>query len=133
MHVDRNHSWAKRYNNDSPPAGQCGGQNFTGRAVSRAAIEDERMLFGHNTNVTVGGVIVHVQTEDRGANRAVLDTTVHYRGRVLHRRTSRYDDLLPLDPDREHALKLRLDDQHGTVVDELRTGKLAICLASSRV
>jgi hypothetical protein len=101
---------------------------FHGPAVFGAAIEGERMLFGHNTNVTVGGVIVHVQTEDRGANRAVLDTTVHYRGRVLHRRTSKYDDLLPLDPDREQALKVRLDDQHATVVNELRSGKLAVQL-----
>ncbi len=86
------------------------------------------MLFGHNTNVTVEGVIIHVQTEDRGANRAVLDTTVHYRGRVLHRRTSKYDDLLPLDPDREQALKIRLDDQHATVIEELRSGKLTVQL-----
>lgn len=84
------------------------------------------MLFGHNTNVTVGGVVIHVQTEDRGVNSAVIDTTVYYRGRVLHRRTSKYHDLLPLDPDREQALKLRLDDQHGTVVDDLRSGKLAV-------
>ena len=84
------------------------------------------MLFGHNTNVTVDGVVIHVQTEVRGINSAVIDTTVYLRGRVLHRRTSKYHDLLPLDPDREQALKLRLDDQHGTVVAELRSGKLTV-------
>jgi hypothetical protein len=84
------------------------------------------MLFGHNTNVTVDGVVIHVQTEDRGTNSAVLDTTVYYRGRVLHRRTSKYSDLLPLDPERERALKVRLDGQHAAVVDELRSGKLAV-------
>jgi hypothetical protein len=87
------------------------------------------MLFGHNTNVTVSGVVIHVQTEDRGTNSAVLDTTVYYRGRVLHRRTSKYTDLLPLDSDRERALKIRLDDQHATVVEELRSGKLAVQVA----
>src|ERR1035438_4032013 len=84
------------------------------------------MLFGHNTNVTVDGTVFHVQTEDRGIATAVLDTTVHCRGRVLHRRTSKYQDLLPLDADREQALKIRLDDQHYTVVEELRTGALKI-------
>jgi hypothetical protein len=84
------------------------------------------MLFGHNTNVTVDGTVFHVQTEDRGIANAVLDTTVHCRGRVLHRRTSKYHDLLPLDADREQALKIRLDDQHYTVVEELRTGALKI-------
>lgn len=84
------------------------------------------MLFGHNTNVTVEGTVFHVQTEDRGTTSAVLDTTVHCRGRVLHRRTTRYTDLLPLDADREQALKIRLDDQHYTVVEELNTGVLKI-------
>jgi hypothetical protein len=84
------------------------------------------MLFGHNTNVTVDGTVFHVQTEDRGITSAVLDTTVHCRGRVLHRRTTKYIDLLPLDADREQALKIRLDNQHYTVVEELNTGALKI-------
>jgi hypothetical protein len=84
------------------------------------------MLFGHNTNVVVAGTTFHVQTEDRGITTAVLDTTVHCRGRVLHRRMTKYHDLLPLDADREQALKIRLDDQHATVVEELRTGILHV-------
>ncbi len=84
------------------------------------------MVFGHNTNVVVGGTIFHVQTEDRGIVTAVLDTTVHCRGRVLHRRMTKYHDLLPLDADREQALKIRLDDQHTTVVEELRSGALHV-------
>jgi hypothetical protein len=84
------------------------------------------MLFGHNTNVMINGTVFHVQTEDRGINTAVLDTTVHCRGRVLHRRTSKYHDLLPLDADREQALKIRLDDQHRTILEELRSGALKI-------
>jgi hypothetical protein len=84
------------------------------------------MLFGHNTNVTVDGTVFHVQTEDRGIATAIIDTTVHCRGRVLHRRTSKYLDLVPLDADREQALKIRLDDQHFTVLEELRTGALVV-------
>jgi len=84
------------------------------------------MLFGHNTNVTLDGTTFHVQTEDRGVNSAVIDTTVHCRGQVLHRRTSKYTDLLPLDVDKERALKIRLDDQHFTVCEELRSGALKV-------
>ena len=84
------------------------------------------MVFGHNSNVVLGGTIFHVQTEDRGIVTAVLDTTVHCRGRVLHRRMTKYHDLLPLDADREQALKIRLDDQHATVVEELRSGALHV-------
>ncbi len=86
------------------------------------------MLFGHNSNVTVSGVVIHVQTEDRGMHSAMIDTTVYHRGRVLLRRTQSYSDLLPLDADREQALKLRVDDQHATVMQELRSGALAVPL-----
>lgn len=86
------------------------------------------MLFGHNTNVKVGDTTYHVQTEDRGATNALIDTTVYFHGRVLHRRTNNYFDLLPLKPDSEQALKQRLDQQHRTVVEELRTGGLHLPL-----
>src|SRR5260221_3254362 len=90
-----------------------------------------RMLFGHNSNVTVGTAVVHVQTEDRGANHAFIDPTVHWKGRVLHRRTNNYLDLLPLDAERETTLKARLDDQHKTVIEEIRTGALKLTLPAT--
>jgi hypothetical protein len=86
------------------------------------------MLFGHNSNVTVNGTIFHVQTEDRGTANAVIDTTVHCLGRVLHRRKASYLDLLPLNADSEQALKLRLDEQHRAVMEELRSGALQLAL-----
>jgi hypothetical protein len=86
------------------------------------------MLFGHNSNVTAGGTTYHVQTEDRGAANALIDTTVYFRGRVLYRRTNNYFDLLPLNPGHEQALKVRLDEQHRAVVEEIRTGALHLAL-----
>jgi hypothetical protein len=86
------------------------------------------MVFGHNTNVTMGTIVYHVQTEDRGASHALIDTTVYYHGRVLHRRTNSYFDLLPLDTDREQALKLRLDEQHRTVLEEMRAGAIQLSI-----
>jgi hypothetical protein len=86
------------------------------------------MLFGHNTNVKAGETTYHVQTEDRGVANALIDTTVYFSGRVLHRRTNNYFDLLPLSPDREQALKIRLDEQHRAVVEELRSGALHLAL-----
>jgi hypothetical protein len=86
------------------------------------------MLFGHNTNVTAGEATFHVQTEDRGAANALIDTTVYFHGRVLHRRTNNYFDLLPLNADSEQALKLRLNEQHRAVIEELRTGTLHLAL-----
>lgn len=84
------------------------------------------MLFGHNTNITIAGSVYHVQTEDRGTQNALIDTTVYCSGRVLHRRTNNYFDLLPLTPERETALKSRLDAQHNAVLGEMRAGTLSL-------
>ena len=84
------------------------------------------MLFGHNTDVKVGESIYHVQTEDRGTANALIDTTVYCRGRVLHRRTNNYIDLLPLESGREDLLRKRIDDQHRTVTEDIRSGALLL-------
>lgn len=82
------------------------------------------MLFGHNTNVKVGEITYHVQTEDRGTASALIDTTVYFKGRILQRRTNNYFDLLPLDADREATLQLRLDTQHRAVIEDVRGGAI---------
>ena len=84
------------------------------------------MVFGHNSNLKIGALMLHVQTEDRGVVHGLIDTTVYYHGRVLHRKTNSYFDLLPLDDDREQALKLRLDQQHRTLIEEIRSGALQL-------
>jgi hypothetical protein len=86
------------------------------------------MVFGHNTNLKIDGATFHVQTEDRGESHALIDTTVYFQGRVLHRRTNNYFDLLPLDEDRQQALKLRLDDQHRTVIEDIRSGTVQLAI-----
>ncbi len=86
------------------------------------------MLFGHNSNVKAGETTYHVQTEDCGATSALIDTTVYFHGRVLHRRTNNYFDLLPLDADRQQALKRRIEEQHRTVVEVIRTGAMHLAL-----
>jgi hypothetical protein len=86
------------------------------------------MVFGHNSNVKMGGVTFHVQTEDRGDAHALIDTAVYYQGRVLHRRTNNYFDLLPLDEDRLLAVKSRLDQQHDSVVDAIQSGALQLTI-----
>jgi hypothetical protein len=88
------------------------------------------MVFGHNSNVAVGENTVHVQTESRVGAQPVIDTTVHWKGRVLHRRTSNYRDLLPLDAGKEAALKTRIDGQHHAVLEEIRSGALKLAIPS---
>jgi hypothetical protein len=42
----------------------------------------------------------------------------------MHRRTNNYHDLIPLNPDRQEALRLRLNEQHRATVEEIRSGAL---------
>src|SRR5258708_19777726 len=86
------------------------------------------MVFGHNSNLKLGANTLHVQTEDRGGTNCMIDTTVYYLGRVLHRRTNNYHDLLPLTEDNQQALKLRVDEQHRTVLDSIRSGELQLAI-----
>ena len=86
------------------------------------------MVFGHNTNLKLGSNTLHVQTEDRGATYCMIDTTVYYQGRVLHRRTNNYHDLLPMNEDNRQALKLRVDEQHRTVLEAIRSGELPLAI-----
>jgi hypothetical protein len=99
-------------------------------AVRLAGVRRERahtqMLFGHNSNVKIGEMHYHVQTEDRGTSHAVIDTMVYHNGRVLHRRANSYADLLPLDARREEELKQRVSAQHQAILDELRSGSLKL-------
>ena len=55
------------------------------------------MNLGHSSNVQVGETLYHVQTEDRGADHPFIDTTVYASGRLLHRRTTSYYDVLNTD------------------------------------
>jgi hypothetical protein len=89
------------------------------------------MVFGRNTNLKLGDFTFHIQTEDRGESHALIDTVVYYRGRVLYRRANNYFDLLPLDEDRQQALKLRLDEQHRILIEEMRSGALQIKIPST--
>jgi hypothetical protein len=101
----------------------CGAPSALGQVGA-----NPEMLFGHNTNVKAGDTTYHVQTEDRGVAHALIDTTVYFRGRVLHRRTNNYFDLLPLNAVREQALKLRVDEQHRAIVEQIQSGALSVAL-----
>lgn len=107
-------------------SGRISEKQVSATSGGSAGSEYTFMVFGHNTNLKLGNVTFHIQTEDRGQSHALIDTTVYYHGRVMHRRTNNYFDLLPLDEDREQALKLRLDEQHRRVIEEIRSGELQL-------
>jgi len=84
------------------------------------------MASGHNNKAECQGTSYHVQTEVRGAEHPFIDTTVFCGGKVLHRRTNSYHDLLPLTPEGEKTLQQRTDAQHLGILEEIRSGALKL-------
>jgi len=90
------------------------------------------MSFGFNSNVRVGDVVYHVQTEQRGADGAVLDTVVYIAGRVIHRVKTNLSDraahgeLHDGQSRQDSALSVgdRVERQHKDVIAQLESGAL---------
>jgi hypothetical protein len=82
------------------------------------------VIFGFNTEVRLGTAVYHVQTEDKGAQKHIIETTVYMGGRLIHRRKISYEELLDSPNFSEAAIRQRLEEQHRGVLDELRSGSL---------
>jgi len=86
------------------------------------------MNFGFNSNVRVGNAVYHVQTEDRGPAHPFLDTVVYVSGRVVHKRSTSYEDLTGAAEGEALASQLheRLSQQHREVMAQLEAGTLQL-------
>ena len=89
------------------------------------------MSSGFNTDVRVGAQIFHVQTEDRGPIHPVIDTAVYQSGRVLHRRTFSYEQIVGTDAAGMEDLRKRVQDQHRAVIEDIRSGALDAEIAAA--
>jgi len=89
------------------------------------------MPLGHSSNVRVGDILYHVQTEDHGPHRPFMDTTVYCQGRVVHRRSTDYQDLLEMGAELPAFLAKLLEEQHRSVVEEIRAGTLELTTAEA--
>ena len=82
------------------------------------------MIFGFNTDIKVGNIVYHVQTEDRGWKNPVIDTTVYVRGRILAKRYTSYRELMASPGFDEQRLRSMLEEQHRRIIEQVRAGSL---------
>jgi len=84
---------------------------------------------GFNTDIHLGSQVCHVQTEVRGQDHPVVETLVYQQGRVVHRRTLECPDL-PISTShagsQNETLRVRVEEQHRVVIDDLRSGFLKV-------
>lgn len=84
------------------------------------------MSLGFNSDVPVGDDVFHVQTENYGEPQYTIVTLVYHRGRILHRRNSNYSDLIAAPGLSEESLNSRVEGQHRSVIEEIRSGAISI-------
>jgi hypothetical protein len=84
------------------------------------------MSLGFNTKVQLADGLYHVQTEDRGPARPLIDTLVLFQGQVLHRCSRSYQDMLAGGAPAEDWLRSRVEAQHREVLAALRGGVLSL-------
>jgi hypothetical protein len=89
------------------------------------------MSSGFNTDVSVGERVFHVQTEDRGPVKPVIDTVVYQNGRVLHRRALNYGPFMDSPEFNAEFLRQRVEEHHRSVIEDLRSGMLEAEIAAT--
>lgn len=81
------------------------------------------MITGYNTDVRHGNRVYHVQTEDKGLSNPKVETLIYVGGEILDSYRSAYDDMLAKGPLEEGALQARMDEQHKSIIRDIKAGK----------
>lgn len=81
------------------------------------------MITGYNTDVEHGGVVYHVQTEDKGLDTPIILSLVYTGGAILASKRSPYDDLIANGFDKE-VLVERLQRQHKLICAAVHAGRI---------
>lgn len=81
------------------------------------------MITGFNTDVEHGGVVYHVQTEDKGLDSPLILSLVYSGGAILASKRSPYDDLIAQGFD-EAVLAERLQRQHTLICAAISAGRI---------
>jgi hypothetical protein len=81
------------------------------------------VITGYNTDVEHGGVVYHVQTEDKGLDTPIILSLVYTGGAILASKRSPYDDLIAGGFDKE-VLVERLQRQHKLICAAVHAGRI---------
>jgi len=80
------------------------------------------MLTGYNTDFLHHGVVLHVQTEDKGQDNPWIESLIYIGGRVVAVERSSYQDLVESAADVEE-IQQRMDTQHTMLIESVRNGE----------
>jgi hypothetical protein len=81
------------------------------------------VITGFNTDIEYGGVVYHVQTEDKGLDSPFILSLVYAGGAILASKRSPYEDLIR-EGFNDEVLAERLKRQHRLICAAIHTGRL---------
>ena len=81
------------------------------------------MITGFNTDIEHGGVIYHVQTEDKGLDSPIILSLVYVGGTILASKRSPYEDLIA-EGFSDELLAERLKRQHRLICAAINSGRI---------
>ena len=81
------------------------------------------MITGYNTDVEYGGVVYHVQTEDKGLQTPIILSLVYVGGAILASKRAPYNDLISAGFDQQ-ILADRLQRQHKLICAAVHAGRI---------
>jgi hypothetical protein len=82
------------------------------------------VITGFNTDVKHRGLVYHVQTEDKGKDNPLIETLIYKGGEILASRRLPYSELVR-DTDPEKAISSLMEEQHKSMILEVKRGKFA--------
>lgn len=82
------------------------------------------MLTGYNQDVHVNGEIIHVQTEDKGRAKALVETLVYRGGTIIAAKRTSYEQQLQAGELDDSVLAEILKKQHQIIVAIIKSGKV---------
>jgi len=94
--------------------------------VTGLAGAQTHVRFGFNSDLTLGDLVLHVQTEDRRPRVPMVDTTVYAGGRVVFRRKLNYEERMKEAGFDDQTVRTLLEEQHRSVIEGLRSGEIAV-------
>lgn len=80
------------------------------------------MITGYNTDIRHGGVVFHVQTEDKGVANPVIESLIYVGGQVLAAKRASYSDQLQAGKGESDIVAL-MDHQHRVMIAAIKGGK----------
>src|ERR1043165_916543 len=96
---------------------------FDSRLLEERTQSFVTVIAGFNTDIEHGGVVYHVQTEDKGLDTPIILSLVYAGGTILASKRSPYEDLIAAGFSDE-ALAERLKRQHKLICAAIHSGRI---------